>query len=252
MAFVVSTETEVPSDLQKLDVSNGMIGMTVKEVAETLGKNGIGQEAAARRRGIGGDAVMYRHLHLPFPAPSLYVQQAGAIDLALPLRRRFREKLCAQRADDPVRISRVLRHYVERLFSLGHGALAQDLPGEDEIRPLLLHLPSGDLEHQRVAVDAGVHVLPIPVPGRVKHLQVLFRDIEDSQRKPDPSGGGPCLGGAEKRGFKGDTQNVDALFLDDLEGQRTVQASRKKRNTLHFHYVKILISSMVFENFMTG
>ena len=85
--------------------------------------------------------------------------------------------------------------------------------------PLLLHPPSGDFEHQRMAVDAGVHVLSVTVPGRMKHAQVFFRDVEIVVREARSSGGDPCPGGAEKRGFKGDSRNFDALFLNDLEGQ---------------------------------
>jgi hypothetical protein len=55
-------------------------------------------------------------------------------------------------------------------------------------------------QHQRVAVDAGVHVLPVTVPGRTEHLHVFFRDIDHVEGKSDPPGGRPRLFGAEKGG----------------------------------------------------
>ncbi len=80
-------------------------------------------------------------------------------------------------------------------------------------------------KHQRVAVDAGIHVLPVAVTGRTEHLQVFFRDVEHDERKADPLCGHARLCGAEKGGLKGDPQNLDPLFRDDLEGQDAVQTS---------------------------
>ena len=206
-------EAEMSSHLQEFDVPDPVVGMTVEEVAETPGEDGIGQEAAAGRRGVGGDAVMHGHLHLPFPAPPLDIAESAAVHLALPLRFRLRQELRAQGPEDAVRITRILGHDVERLFSLGHGTLTENLPGEDEIGPLLLHPLSGNLEHQRVAVDAGVHVLPVAVPGRAEHLQVFLRDVENGEGQADPFGGRPGLCGAEKGGLKGDPQDLDPLLL---------------------------------------
>ena len=54
--------------------------------------------------------------------------------------------------------------------------LAQDLAGEDEIRAFGLHALTGDFKHQRMTVDAGVHIPAVSVFWSLDHGQVVFRD----------------------------------------------------------------------------
>jgi hypothetical protein len=125
---------------------------------------------------------MHGHLHLPFPASALDVAETASVHLARSFRFRLRKEPGAEGTEDAVRISGIFGHDVEGLFPLGHGALTQNLSGEDEIETLLLHPLPGHPKHQRVAVDAGIHIPPEAVTGRPQHLEVFCRDVENNER----------------------------------------------------------------------
>lgn len=168
---------------------------------------------------------MNGHLHLTFPASSLDIAEAIAIHLAGTFRFRLREETGAEGTQNAIRKARIFSHDIEGLLPLGHGTLTQNLSGEDEIETLLLHPSPGDPKHQRVAVDARIHVPSEAVTGRPQHLQVLFGDIEHDERQAYPLRCRPRFRCAEKRRFKGDSQDLDTLFLDDFEGQDAIQTS---------------------------
>ncbi len=117
---------------------------------------------------------------------------------------------------------------MQGLSGLRHGALPQDFPGEDEIRPCLFHYFPSLGQHERMAVNARVHVFSVAVPGGFEHYQMRMGEVDDSKGKADFFRGEPGPGSIEEGGFEGNSLDIDALLPDQLDRKDAVQTAGKK------------------------
>jgi hypothetical protein len=79
-----------------------------------------------------------------------------------------------------------------------------------------------------MAINAGIHILPVSISGGFEHVQVPVCDIDDGQGKADYLRGDLCLGCIKKGGFKGNPLYVNSLFLDELYRKDAIQSTGEK------------------------
>jgi hypothetical protein len=117
----------------------------------------------------------------------------------------------------------------ERRLVLGHGPLAHHLAGYKKSGIDFLHERLGAADHEKMAVDAGIHRRPEPVLGTTKNGHEGIGDVVDAE--PDPHGRGlfgedlgPLAARAECEA-KGAMQSVDLhpQAGHDSRGQKAVQ-----------------------------
>jgi hypothetical protein len=127
---------------------------------------------------------------------------------------------------------------------LGHGALVQDLAGEDKLGIVFGHQVLGLAEHEDAAVQAGIHGRAVAVLGLEEDLlEVLPGDVDDFdgdvQVGTGPQGvvrqvfplvlptadDPPVVVQAEARA-EVDGDDVHALVFQDPAGQGAVQTAR--------------------------
>ena len=227
-------EPQVPAALQQVHVVFTEPGLVVEEVPQAGAEPLVGQQAAAGRGRVVGQAEFFGERNLILAAAAADGQQPFAVDEPLLLGDRLRQELCAERPQDVAGHLGVLFDVVQGRPGLGHGALAQHLAAEEEIEPLFPHESAGQAEHQRVAVHAGVHGLAVAGPRVAQHHHVLGEDRQHGQRDPGQARGLARLGRGEKRGFEGDPLDLDPLLAQDQPRQRAVEPARAESQSPAF------------------
>jgi hypothetical protein len=150
---------------------------------------------------------------LSFPGTSPDIQEPSPIDFTLPFRYGFWQELGAKGTENEPFITGLSGYHLKGLFVLGHGALAQYFTGKYEIEVFPFEEVPGSPQHQDVTVDTGVHVPPISMPWVLNQLEMLLGNIHRPQGHIQLGSRpfGPLR--IEKRGLKGDNQDLNPLVL---------------------------------------
>src|SRR3989338_4273128 len=235
---------QVPADLEQHYVVElvALLAARAPEIGELVRILLVGEEAAAARGlGVVVKAVLLRQRDLRLATAPVEIMEPLAIHPALALGERGRQEPGAQRPQQPVAGARVARHHRERVAPLRHRALAQDLAGDDEIEAVRLHPLARLAQHEYLAVETGVEIGPVAVPGVDDDVLVLLDDLDDVQLDAELTGGpegvvalglvlvlaadGVGVTLDAEAGVEVDALDVDALVEDDARGQQRIQAA---------------------------
>jgi recombination protein RecA len=159
------------------------------------------------------------------------VVKPGAVHQPGFLHGRGRKVPGAQGAQKQVAHFGPLGDEIEGVLALAHGPLADDLAGDQELRPVLIEKAARVAEHDYLAVDARVEPLSEPLRGAVEeHVHVLLPDVHfhglDAVVVPPER---DKVGFAEKGRDEVQSQNGQPLIHDRAHGEDGIQAAGKQR-----------------------
>ncbi len=179
------------------------------------------------------------------------VVEALAVHPAFPFRQGGRQVPGAQGAQQQILGAGFLLHHWQGFLALGHGALAHDLAGDDEIETLFANPFVSLAHHEDLAVQAGIQVRAIAVLRIDDHILVLLDDIDDMQLDVQLLGHPKCIVALRlvlvlladgmgvpldaEAGEEVDALDVYALLLHHLGGQQGIESSGDQGNGFAFH-----------------
>ena len=178
---------EVAPHLQQHDVIQLILPLAARlpQVGQPPGVGLVGEKTAAPGRlGIVGETEPLRQGHLGLAGAAAEVVQPLPVHPPLPLRQRGRKILGTERAKQAITHPGLPHHHLHGIAPLGHGTLADHLPGDDEIEAVRLDPLHRPAHHETLAVQAGVEIGPVTVFGIDHHPLVGFGDIDDVQLDP--------------------------------------------------------------------
>ena len=267
----VGTRAQVPAHLEEHDVVELVVApaAALPEIRELRGVLPVGEEAAPPGRlGVVLEAEVGREGELGLARAPGEVVQALAVHPALALREGRGQPLRAQGAKEPVVRPRFPRHHRHGLATLRLRALADHLPGDDEVEAALLHPLPRPADHEGLAVETRVEVRAVAVLRVEDDPLVLLDHVDEVELDPellrDPervvpgvAAALPVRAPADRVGVPLDAEageEVDALDVDPLvedgprrehrvepagdEGDRLAARPRRRFRPVHV-YVQV-------------
>ena len=181
----------MPAHFQQHDVVQLVAALVagLPQIGELAGVGFVGQEAAAAGGlGVVLQAETARQLDLRLAVAAGEIVQPRAVHPALALGQSLGQVERAERAQQAVVGAGLAADDGHGFLALALGPLAHHLAGDDEIEALLagqltglVQHQGGLVDHEDLAVQAGVQMGAVAVLGVEHHILVLLGDINDVQ-----------------------------------------------------------------------
>ena len=172
--FYTLSQPEMPAHAQEIDIAESKIFLLGEKLFQFHRKNGVRKEAPAAGPAELFEAVFFRKGILAGPSPARDAEEPVPVQHAFDFRNGGGEAPARKGPHYQAFEPAFFLYHADGLPPLGHGPLSDDLAGNDETGADLLHEGLGYLQHIYPAVDAGVHILSVAVPGVLQHFEIII------------------------------------------------------------------------------